>query len=266
MSLLKGIKKMASPSEGITNIAKDYQSANNAYALVAADYKTELLGLLDAIKSGKMSADHALWMFQLRCMPDATQGCEYQMQSESDALLAANAIRNQITQAQNDYNSALALAEGPNRAGHTASACQAAKNMYSALGAVSNLIHNFNLTKMMGASAVADIQGYIKNISNNINPNPNHAPRNHTGSRIYNYLVTLINQATVNGQAVPPQFNLITSNFNNLNQSVSGVSSYIQTQMNYLNQNMQQYLSVYNNFFTDFNTLNAYIVSKSSSS
>lgn len=83
---------------------------------------------------------------------------------------------------------------------------------------------------------------------------------------VYTHLRSLYKQGTSGGATLPTVFNNITSNFNSLNQSVSGVSSYIQTQVQFLNQNLQQYFSVYNNFFNDFNTLNSYIVSKSTGS
>lgn len=79
---------------------------------------------------------------------------------------------------------------------------------------------------------------------------------------VYSKLRSAYSQAVNAGKQVPPVFSDVTSNFNNLNQSVSGVSSYIQTQMQYLNQNLQQYFSVYSNFFQDYNTLNSYIINK----
>lgn len=255
---------MASPGEGITYVAQDYQNNIANYALVANNYRTELQALLAAMHSGKMTADHALWMFQLTCMPEATQGCEYQMASESDALMAANSIRNQITSAQNAMNDTQTLINDIAKGNHTASAIAAAKDLYSQLGKISKFIHSFNLTTILGNSNLEDINGYIKDISNAINPNPNQPPpAGMTGKVIYSNIANLINQATSQGTGVPTQLTTIQSNFNNLNQSVSGVSSYIQTQMNYLNQNLQQYLSVYNNFFSSYNTLNGYIVSKS---
>lgn len=256
------------PGEGITYIAQDYENNNSNYAAVASAYKAELQGLIDAMHSGKITADHALWMFQLTCMPDATQGCEYQMAAENDALLAANAIRNQITNAQNSYNQEMNFFNKGIPAGHTAAyksaAESVAKKLYSALGEIEHFIHSFHLTAILGASNVKAISGYVQNITNAINPNPGHPPTpGYTGKDIYSNLNKMFSGSTKNGQNLPSNFNQITSNFNNLNQSVSGVSSYIQTQMQYLNQNLQQYFSVYNNFFSDYSSLNAYIVNKS---
>lgn len=259
---------MTSPGEGITHIASAYNQAISDYASVAQEYREELENLIAAIKSGKMTADHALWLFQLTCMPDATKGCEYQMSSEADALNAASAIRNQIINANNAYNNEINLINNmQNNPGHTASAVAIAKSLYGALGQISNLIHNLKLTGMLGSSNANDIHGYIQQITNAINPAPNFTPApGHTGQVIYTNINRMIQQAEKQGMPLPPQLNQIQSNFNNLNQSVSGVSSYIQTQMQYLNQNLQQYFSVYNNFFSDYNTLNAYIVSKSAGS
>lgn len=272
------------PGEGITYIAQDYENNNSNYAAVASAYKAELQGLIDAMHSGKITADHALWMFQLTCMPDATQGCEYQMAAENDALLAANAIRNQITNAQNSYNQEMNFFNkgmpstvpsgtpkgqtktvlSAEQAAYKSAAKSVAKKLYSALGEIENFIHSFHLTAILGASNVKAISGYVQNITNAINPNPGHPPTpGHTGQDIYSNLNKMFSGSAKNGQNLPSNFNQITSNFNNLNQSVSGVSSYIQTQMQYLNQNLQQYFSVYNNFFSDYSSLNAYIVNKS---
>lgn len=266
------------PGEGITYIAQDYKNNNSNYGAVASAYKAELEGLIDAMHSGKITAGNALWMFQLTCMPDATQGCEYQMAAENDALLAANAIRNQITNAQNAYNqemnffnkgnlpSAKASNLSPKQKAALSAAESVAKKLYSALGEIEKFIHSFHLTAILGASNVKVISGYVQNITNAINPNPGQGfPPHQTGKDIYSNLNKMMSGATKNGQTLPSSFNQITSNFNNLNQTVSGVSSYIQTQMQYLNQNLQQYFSVYNNFFSDFSSLNAYIVNKSTS-
>lgn len=253
---------MASPGEGITYVAQDYQNNIANYALVANNYRTELQALLAAMHSGKMTADHALWMFQLTCMPEATQGCEYQMASESDASLAATSIRGQITKAADAMNQGQSLIQASGN--HTASAVAAAKNFYSQLGEITKFINQFKLTAILGQSNLKDIQSYIKDITNAINPNPNVPPSiGHTGSRIYSHMNWLMKQAPSQGAGLPTQLNTVQSNINNMNQSVSGVSSYIQTQMNYLNQNLQQYLSVYSQFFSSYNTLNGYITSKS---
>lgn len=90
-----------------------------------------------------------------------------------------------------------------------------------------------------------------------------HVTHEWTGGGAYAVLRRAYSQAATGGQGLPTVFSDIQGNFNNMNQSVSGVSSYIQTQMQYLNQNLQQYFSVYSNFFSDYNTLNSYIVSKS---
>jgi hypothetical protein len=82
---------------------------------------------------------------------------------------------------------------------------------------------------------------------------------------IYDTLKSFYNEAVKNGQPVPPQFTTITSNFNQLNQMISGVSSSIQMQMQYLNQNLQQFFGIYKSFFDDYSQLSSYVIQKTNS-
>lgn len=81
----------------------------------------------------------------------------------------------------------------------------------------------------------------------------------------YTYFKSVYNNAVSNGMPVSQIFSTFTSNFNNLNESVSGISSAIQAQMQYLNSNLQEYLGVYKNFFDDYANLSTYIVNKQKS-
>jgi hypothetical protein len=82
---------------------------------------------------------------------------------------------------------------------------------------------------------------------------------------IYSNLKFLYQDATRAGQPVPPEFTTITSNFNQLNQMISGVSSSIQMQMQYLNQNLQQFFGIYKSFFDDYSQLSSYVIQKTNS-
>ena len=83
---------------------------------------------------------------------------------------------------------------------------------------------------------------------------------------LYSQYASKYNAAVKSGQPPDQVFSLTTSSFNNLNQSVSGISSSIQAQMQYLNQNLQQYFGIYKSFFDSYSQLSSYIVNKTNNS
>lgn len=248
------------PGNSFQGAINDWYNAQNEYEETALNYKQELQDLLAKIKAHKIDPGTALYLFTLTCLPMETNAQEFHMQQESDALNIANALRSKITNSQDAYNQVINNIQG---GGGAASGCAAACALNKDLNSLRNLLETPGLNCILGASNLQGINCAINNIQDVVLPS--NAKGNTDGSKTYNVLKSMYNAAVNQGQSVPTGLNTIQSNYQNMNQSVSGVSSYIQTQLNFLNQNLQQYFSAYSNFFSDFNTLASYIVSKSSS-
>lgn len=259
-------------TSGITKSIQNWNQDGLCYAHQAAHYHDWLENLVEQMHqylqhSGTtgVSPTMAMYLFNLMCMPSATSGFQCNVAQESEALNISNAVRSQITNAQNAYNNVISNIENDNWHSGTL----AAQQLLTDLRQLCRLLNVTGMTAIFGASNIADLKNLVetnKQLTSATNYNPGHY---NTGwyvfNKLYNQYNNIFNPGYVGGQGgtVPTVFSNITANFNSLNQSVSGVSSYIQTQVQFLNQNLQQYFSVYNNFFNDFNTLNSYIVSKS---
>jgi hypothetical protein len=230
-------------------------------------------------------------------MPDATNSCETQMKLQAVSLNIANALRNDITNAQNDYNSMIQDIQNGN-----ANAGQADGNkMWEDLQKIRKELALSGMTKIMGASNLKNIVGYVSSIEGTPNGTKvtsiptgiSHAGGGHwthvakkngisnyciwvwsnpgytkftnitlPNVGLYSQYASKYNAAVNQGQPPDQVFSLTTSSFNNLNQSVSGISSSIQAQMQYLNQNLQQYFGIYKSFFDSYSQLSSYIVNK----
>ena len=279
---------------GIPSSIQDWASTNKAYQSIIQDYKTELQSILAAMRStgaNHMSPGLALWLFQTRCMPDATNSCETEMKLQAVSLNIANALRNDITNAQNDYNTMIQDIEKGDAAGGQA----AGNKMWEDLEKIRKDLAYPGMTKILGASNLKNLIGYVSSIEGNpinfqtqwvpytkswvSNGGGNRNPEKHGGHWSYKWtymrfpIPPLYNQyasaycaAVKSGQPPDQVFSLTTSSFNNLNQSVSGISSSIQAQMQYLNQNLQQYFGIYKSFFDSYSQLSSYIVNKTNNS
>jgi phage-related protein len=186
------------------------------------------------------------------------------MQTQTDALNIASDLRNDITGAQNAYNQLVAEIEkekvSPKAPINTA-AHQCASNAAKQLsGFLAKLSAEFNLTKLKGvfpSGTISSLHNYIKTIKDN-----GQASGKGFVSTMSGMYWNVFNSHGV----VPPQFTQITNAFNDLNQSVSGISSSIQAQMQYLNQNLQQFFGIYKSFFDDYSQLSSYIVNRTAQS
>lgn len=246
---------MSSPSYGsnsITNMIQQWNQTQAEESQLKQEYLAEIQKLLAIAKSG--NPGEALYLFQLEAMPMITQSGEYQMKLQAEALGISNQLRNAITNAQNAYNDLLNQVES----GTTALGKSAAKVLSQDLEQLQDLLKTSGLTQIFGshgASQINNFNSFIKSITNNMN--------GANGTRAYSNLKHLYSNIQKQGGIMPPAFNNITTNFDNLNQSVSGISSTIQSQMQTLNQNLQQYFGIYKSFFDDFSQLNSYIISRS---
>lgn len=296
----------------ISNAVSNWNSINKLLQQINEEYKQDLQSLICMCRT-MHDPGKALWLFQLDCMPLLTQSGECNMQLESDALNIANAIRSDVTSAQNAWNNFLNdLAEG-----NTAAGKSAVKALQSALNQVSKDIHQPGMTKILGSNGVKSISSFLSALKNATSGVPgnhmtNKATRvpetvwhskvvwntgmtkwftglpkittkggdaHHTRwasgvTRITKFIPTSVpntawsrlysefHKAVHSGGQLPPELSNITTTFNELSQSVSGVSSSIQTQMQYVNQNLQQLFGTYSSFFQDFSQLNSYIINQ----
>ena len=142
-----------------------YNSINNQYLEMNALYASDLKSLVAWMKQDPTHrAGEALWRFQMWVMPDATQSCEYHMALEADALNIANTIRNDITNAQNDYNNVENNIIGKN----TAAAKSAANQLSNDLKKLSQDLGAHGLTKIIGVTGLSTLKNYLSNIKENI--------------------------------------------------------------------------------------------------
>ena len=250
---------------GINSSINDWTNTNSYMDSINQQYETDLNSIMDAMKYQGMSPGLALWLFQTRCMPDATNSCEAQIKLEADALNVANAIRNDVTNAQNDWNQVVAYLGKPNDGTGYLNGVK----MYQDLSKLENDLHIPGITKILGGSNIQSLSGFIQTIKTNVDPPAGYSST--IANNIYDYIHYLYNQAapTQSGATpagpLPPQFATVTQSFNSLNQSVSGISSSIQAQMQYLNQSLQQYFGIYKSFFDSYSQFSSYIINKTNS-
>jgi hypothetical protein len=159
-------------SSSLDNLFQDYNNCEALYQQQVAYYKQQLEAILQAWHQhthGSQSASLALYQFQLVCMPMVTEMNETSIKQEADALNISTALRQDITSAQNDYNSLVGLIQQGKSA---ASGMAVAKELASALAKVSQDLHHPGMTKIMGGtldggvSAIQNIQNYINDIRN----------------------------------------------------------------------------------------------------
>ncbi len=250
---------------GINSSITDWTNTNSYMDSINHQYETDLNSIMNAMKYQGMSPGLALWLFQTRCMPDATNSCEAQIKLEADALNVANCIRNDITNAQNDWNQVVALLGKPNNGTGYINGTK----MYFDLSKLEHDLHIPGMTKILGGSNIQSLSGFIQTIKTNVEPPPGWGGAYYD---IFNYCEGLYSQAIpirpIPGTApgpLPPQFATVTQSFNSLNQSVSGISSSIQAQMQYLNQSLQQYFGIYKSFFDSYSQFSSYIINKTNS-
>lgn len=250
----------------------NWSQCNANIASTKNQYQDWVAHILSAIRSDPKSAGHmspaaALWMFQTEIIPLATQNCEYQAEQQAAALNIANGIRTVITGAQTSFNNWLT-----NKAANQPGGQQ---NISLALSGLNQLKADL---KVKGVTAVFtttmrnNLSQMANGLFNNMDPKGNAQADNSYMSKLYNQAITS-STGTGSGSAyhviggpIPPFFNQVTTSFNNLNQSVSGISSSISTQMQYLQQSLQQYFAVYKNFFDDFSNLTSFILNKTGGS
>lgn len=252
---------MTIPSDFNQNV-QDWTNCQTEISCIDSQYQNELDLLIAQIKEhaawvkgGKVGPEQgldpaqALWMFQTQVAPLISENSEYQIKQEADALNIANDLRNTITSAQDDLNQIINDLNNKQQP-----IDQQISDMINSLQSLSSMINDKGAQGIFGPDTTSSMNGFISTITNVVG-NPQSMQ-----TFINNY-----QQAMSAGEPVPPEVNSLTTAFNNLNQSVSGMSSTIQTQMQYYQQNLQQFFAIYKSVFDDYSTLNSYIISKTTS-
>lgn len=238
---------------------QDWINAQNQADAIDAEYKTEISSLMsqikeyeDWIKGGKkgpeqgMPPAQALWVFQTEVAPLISQSSEYKIEQEADALNVSNDLRNAITSSQNAFNQIITDLNNK-----TTPSSSDVTSLLDSLQALSGMINDQGAQNIFGPGTVTSMNGFIASVTNIVG-NP---------TSLQNFFTNYQN-ALNSGDPVPPEVNMISTAFNNLNQSVSGMSTTTQTQMQYLQQNLQQFFAIYKSIFDDYSNLNSYIISK----
>jgi hypothetical protein len=165
-------------SSSLDNLFNDYNQCQAKYQS-QFDYYHQMLNQIlanwHAHKQGSMSASVGLYQFQLLCMPMVTEMNETNIKQEADALDIASALRQDITNAQSDYNNLLGVIQQNRTA---ASGQMAAQELAQAMDKLQQDLHYPGMTKIMGgtvgggASAIANIQNFINDIKGQFFGNP----------------------------------------------------------------------------------------------
>lgn len=230
------------------SISQDMSIYNSDVAfkkMQETDLEQSVKDLLTAWKEGKVSAQYAIYMFMLSCMPQIISSSESDIKVEADALNVATDVRQKITNAQNIYNK---LVEAIQNKDETNGKLYE-KQLNDALDSLNQDLSAPGIDQVLTEEGVDSLKGFINSLK--------------TSGGSPNFYQTLYSAYWDHNQS-NTVFQNITSDFTSMNQSVSGISSQIQAQMSYLNQSIQQYFSVYKSMMDSEVNLSSYIIQHSS--
>jgi hypothetical protein len=210
-----------------------------------ADVDKSIHDLLKAWKEGKVSAQYAIFMFMLSCMPQIISSSESDIKIQADALNVATDVRQKITNAQNIYNKLVEAIKNKDEANGKLYE----KQLNEALDSLNQDLSTTGIDQVLTEEGINSLKGFIDSLK--------------TSGGSPNFYQTLYNAYWDHNQS-NTVFQNITSDFTSMNQSVSGISSQIQAEMSYLNQAIQQYYSVYKSMMDSESNLSQYIIQHSS--
>lgn len=304
---------MTQPQPSLAQGISNWYRIHDLISGAKTGYSKDVHSIWVCMSQGSLSPADALWRYQTQAMPLATQYFEYEGAIEATALGIANILRQNITDAQSNFNSLVQkIEQGDGGQSFAAGLKSALDQLKADLNVrVSADGKQRGLTYILGSGVIKNLSNFVQNLLNPIQ----HATTmvcysirksvthfhlqtkvsisdgsKSTTTTIYNWSMAVTRSTRVTkskevvsagfysyfdyeyknaveeGQPVSQIFGTFVSNFNNLNQSVSGISSAIQAQMQYLNNNLQEYLGVYKHFMDDYANLSTYIVNKQKSS
>lgn len=237
-----------------------YFSNTNWQHQVALSYEKAFQEAIAQWKHGDAAGAVQKWFIHL--MPMFGQSGDIAMKITSDQMGLNTAIRNMASDSYTNFENIIAKIQGlPSSAfTGTGSLPQSLLNMgtsfLKSLNQLSALLHSPSLAQMIGVSNIGNLQNFITNIKGGFS----------SGRNVASILFSAQKMAVHSGQITPGIFSNVTSQFNNMNQNLSGVNSTLMATAQYQNQTQQQLLAAWKSIGDDMNQLKSYMVSRSQGS